>query len=185
MVVDSNFGVNKANYFIRRRLEEVLTLDKNLTLSHRLRLSYQNTATSTAWPAGVYKNYQRLYLPLGANLNSVKLGDRPLSPKEYTLTLEHNKTVLGYLVSVGVGESLVVEVEYSTPQLSQSDDFTYSWYWQKQPGTSSADPLTVYLNYPLYLKPQIISPQAQLTPQQLKFSFTNDTDHRLSVKFQR
>lgn len=185
MVVDSNFGVNKANYFIKRRLEEVLTFDKNLSLSHRLRLSYQNTATSTAWPAGAYKNYQRLYLPQGAHLQGVKLGERPLSAKDYTLTLEHNKVVLGYLVNVPVGESLVVEVEYSTPQLPQEDEFIYSWYWQKQPGTSAGDPLTVYLNYPLYLKPQIISPEAQLTPQQLKFSFTNDTNHRLTVKFSK
>ena len=185
MVVDSNFGVNKANYFLRRSLDMVITFDKNLVVGHTLKINYQNTSTSTAWPSGAYKNYSRIYLPLGATLNHLKIGDRLIESKDYTLTMEHNKLVLGFLANIPVNSTVTVEVDYSTPQLPQTPDLTYTWYWQKQPGTSSRDQLTVYLNHPLYLKPLIISPSAQLETQQLKFNFTNDTDHRLTVKFQR
>ena len=185
MVVDSNFGVNKANYFLRRSLDMVITFDKNLVVGHTLKINYQNTSTSTAWPSGAYKNYSRIYLPLGATLNHLKIGDRLIEPKDYTLTMEHNKLVLGFLANIPVNSTVAVEVDYSTPQLPQTPDLTYTWYWQKQPGTSSRDQLTVYLNHPLYLKPLIISPSAQLETQQLKFNFANDTDHRVTVKFSK
>lgn len=183
MVVDSNFGVNKANYFVKRNIEEIITLDKNLAVSHLLRLHYQNTSTSTAWPAGIYKNYQRLYLPVGANITSVKLGANLLDPKDYSLTSEHNKFIVAYLVQVPINDKVIVEIEYTTPPLPQSGELLYTWYWQKQPGTSELDNLLVYLNYPMYLKPAVISPLAELGVQQLKFALKNDTDHRLSVKF--
>lgn len=183
MVVDSNFGVNKANYFIKRDIEAVITFDKDLAVNHVLRLTYQNTSTSTAWPAGAYKNYQRLYLPIGATITKVSLGDRVLTPQDYTLSIEHGKFILAYLVTVPINSTQQVVVEYATPSLASSSELLYTWYWQKQPGTSSSDRLNVYLNYPLYLKPLVISPTAALAPQQLKFEFTNDTDHRLTVKF--
>lgn len=185
MVVDSNFGVNKANYFINRHIEQVITFDKNLAVNHVLKLNYQNTSTSTAWPAGNYKNYQRIYLPLGANITSVKIGDTALSPDQYELSTQHNKFVVAYLVSVPINSTVLVELEYTTPQLSQGNDLLYTWYWQKQPGTSSKDNLVVYLNYPMYLRPTVISPQSDLSPQQLKFNLQNDTDRRLTVRFSR
>lgn len=183
MVVDSNFGVNKANYFIKRSIEEVITFDKNLSPTHVMRLNYHNTSTSTAWPSGIYKNYQRLYLPIGSNIISVKLNGKQLDSKDYQITSEHNKFVVAYLVQIPINEKVLVEIEYSTPQLPQDKDLLYTWYWQKQSGTSSTDPVVVYLNYPLYLKPKIVSPEAGITPQQLKFNFKNDTDHRLTVRF--
>ena len=185
MVVDSNFGVNKANYFIRRAIEEVITFDKDLAVNHVLRLRYQNTATSTAWPAGTYKNYQRLYLPIGSTLTKLKVGDLELTKDDYSVSSQHDRIVVSYLVSVPISQSLAVELDYTSPQLPQSKELLYTWYWQKQPGTSRDDPLTVYLNYPLYLNPDVVSPAAELSPQQLKFNLTNDADHRVTVKFQR
>jgi hypothetical protein len=185
MVVDSNFGVNKANYFIKRNLEEIITFDKNLTPSHTLRIRYQNTSTSTAWPAGAYKNYQRIYLPIGTTITSVRIGDKTLGSNEYEVSEEHGKLIVAYLVTVPISSDVAVEVEYATPQLPQENELLYTWYWQKQPGTSKDDNVTVYLNYPLYLKPIIVSPTAEVAPQQLKFDFKNDTDHRVTVKFSK
>jgi hypothetical protein len=183
MIVDSNFGVNKANYYIKRDIEEIITFEKNLSVSHALRVNYQNTSTSTAWPSGAYKNFSRLYLPLGATISEVKVGDVALAAKDYTISSEHNRVVVSYLLTVPVNSNIVLEVNYSTPQLPQESETLYTWYWQKQPGTSSKDSLTVYLNYPLYLRPTIISPSADLAPQQLKFNMVNDTDRRVTVKF--
>lgn len=185
MAVDSNFGVNKANYYIKRSIEENISLDKNLAVEHILRLKYQNTSTSSAWPAGAYKNYQRIYLPIGATISRITIGDKILDPKDYTVSSEHGKFVISYLVSVSINSSVAVEVQYTIPQLPQENEFLYTWYWQKQPGTSKDDTLTVYLNYPPDLKPVIISPQSDLVTSQLKFNFTNDTDHRVTVKFSK
>lgn len=183
MVVDSNFGVNKANFYVKRDIEEIITLDKNLSVSHTLRVNYQNSSTSTSWPAGAYKNYGRTYLPMGATLTSLKLDGVDLPATEYQLSSEHNRLVVGYLLTVPINSNVVLEINYTTPQLPQENETLYTWYWQKQPGTSAKDSLTVYLNYPLYLRPSIISPTAELSPQQLKFNMANDTDRRITVKF--
>lgn len=185
MVVDSNFGVNKANYYVKRDIEEVITLDKNLSVNHVMRLKYQNTATSLAWPSGVYKNYQRLYLPIGTTIGNVKIDGRQLDPKDYALSSEHNKFVIAYIVSVPINSSTLVEVEYNTPQLPQESELLYTWYWQKQPGTSAVDSLTVYFNYPTSLRPTVISPTAEIITQQLKFNMINDSDRRVTVKFSK
>lgn len=183
MVVDNNFGVNKANYFVTRNIEQVITFDKDLLVNHTLRLRYNNTSTSSAWPAGAYKNYQRLYLPQGTNVSEIKVDGRILTNPEITLSSQQNYVVLSHLMTVPVSSSVLVEVTYTTPQIAESGEFVYSWYWQKQPGTFATDPLTVYLNHPLYLKPEIVSPLAELTTQQLKFNMANDKDRRLTVKF--
>lgn len=185
MLVDNNYGVNKANYYLTRKLEHIITLDKDLSANHTMRVHYQNNATSTSWPAGPYKNYGRLYLPIGANIQSVKIDGKTLNNSEYQIEAQHNKTVISYELTVPISTSLVLEVAYSTPQLPQTDDILYTWHWQKQPGTSSSDPLTVYLNYPLFLNPTIVAPEAELLPQQLKFALQNDTDRRVTVKFSR
>ncbi len=183
MVVDSNFGVNKANYFLRRDTQVVITLAKDLSFNHVLRLRYSNTSTSNSWPAGAYKNYSRFYLPANSLIRQFKVGEKTLTPSDYTATSEHGKTVVGYLMTVPINSTVGVELEYQVPGKLTGESPTYSWYWQKQPGTGSSEPLTVYLNYPLYLKPQVISPAAELGIQQLQFNLKNDTDHRLSVNF--
>lgn len=181
MLVDSNFGVNKANYFLNRKLDLVITIDQTRLIKHRLTTTYINTASSTAWPAGSYKNYSRLYLPHGSVLNSVSLDGNKLPPQDITITNEHNRLVVGFLVEVPISTSVTVDIEYQVGVLSQNSP-TYSFYWQKQSGTSP-DPLTIYLNYPLFLTPSIVSPTAILNSQQLLFNLVNSTDRRITVQF--
>lgn len=183
MLVDSNFGVNKANYFLRRQLSLTLTIDANRRVEHTLLASYQNIATSGSWPAGPYKSYSRLYLPLGAQVQSLQLDGELVPSSELDISVEHNRTVVGYLLQVPVSTTVALEITYTLPSQLAASSPVYSLYWQKQPGTSH-DPLDIYLNYPLFLKPLVISPQAKLNQNQLEFNLTNITDRRITVKFQ-
>lgn len=181
-LVDSNFGVNKANYYLSRNLDLTVNVGKEGTLSHVFKASYHNSATSTAWPAGPYKNYVRLYLPFGSHLESLELGGQPLTAQDYSLTEEHGKFVISFLMTVPVNSTLTLSATYTSPAAIRPDSL-YTWFWQKQPGTLVSEPLSVTLNYPLYLKPAVVSPEGGLTPQQLRFDFRNDSDHRVTVKF--
>lgn len=181
-LVESNLGVNKANYFLSRRIDLSVTADADLMLSHKLTLTYTNSAPSSSWPAGPYKNYARLYLPPSTVVESVYVGGKQLGPDQLTLTSEHGKTVAGFLVEVGVASTVEVAVEYRLGSRLTGDKPLYSFYWQKQPGTK-ADPLTITFNYPLYLRPEIVSPRADLNPQQLTFTLANTTDRRVTVQF--
>ncbi len=181
-LVDANLGVNKANYFIRRSLNLDITISKQKQVSHQLMVTYTNTATNNEWPAGPYKNYQRLYLPYDVVLDSVFLNQTQLSQDDLDVTKQAGKTVVGYLVQVPINQTLVVRVNYHLNQTLSSSSPVYSLYWQRQSGTG-LDPLGINLHYPLYLQPKIISPQAEVSPQTLRFNLVSSQDRRILVQF--
>ena len=182
MIVDSNFGVNKANYYVDRKVADAVTIGKDGSVSHDLKLQYVNRATSSAWPAGDYKDYQRLYLPVNSTVSSVVVGGASLAQADYTVAPEHGKTVVGYLVGVPINSAVAVEVRYTIPG-SVGSGSIYTWYWQKQGGTNATDPLEFSVSYPLFLHPSVISPAAASAPQQLNFALENSGDRRATVQF--
>ena len=182
MVVDANFGVNKANYYLDRQIADAVTITKDGVVTHDVKIHYTNRATSSAWPAGDYKDYQRLYLPEGSAISGVTVDGVGLASKNYTVANEHGKTVVAYLVGVPVGSSVDVEATYTIPGVVKSGSL-YTWYWQKQSGTSVGDPISFSVNYPLYLHPSVIAPAAALSSQALNFSLVNSGDRRASVQF--
>ena len=181
-IVDANLGVNKANYFLRRAINLQVNITKQLSLTHQLKITYTNTATSTEWPAGTYKNYQRLYLPYDAQIESVLIDNNPLNLDNISTERVGGKTVIGYLVEVPINRTVQVTVNYYLKTPLPSSTLTYSLYWQRQPGTNF-DPLTITLHYPLFLHPETISPKAELSPQQLNFELISSQDRRISVQF--
>ncbi len=182
MIVDSNFGVNKANYYVDRKVGDAVTIGKDGSVTHDLKLQYVNRSTSSAWPAGDYKDYQRLYLPPDATVSAVMVGNTALAQADYTVAPEHGKTVVGYLVGVPINSAVAVEVRYTIPGKVGSGSI-YTWYWQKQGGTSTADPVQFSVSYPLFLHPSVISPAAQSASQQLNFALENSGDRRATIQF--
>ena len=182
MLVDSNLGVNKANYFINRQLGLDITFTKEYLVSHHLDVTYTNTASSDAWPAGNYKNYSRLYLPSGTTIDRVQVGGITLAKDDYELGIEHGKTVLAVYIEVPISSTIHLEVDYTLALPLPASSPLYSFYWQKQPGTDP-DPLSVTLNLPLFLEPELVSPAGDLGNQELNFNLTNISDRRITVKF--
>lgn len=75
MVVEANFGANKANYFVKKSLEENFLIDKGGGIVERVTLNIRNESPSDSWPGGTYKNYIRFLAPLGSKLIRMDLGD--------------------------------------------------------------------------------------------------------------
>jgi hypothetical protein len=183
-VVDANVGVNKANFYTSRDINLTVDLDKNLLATHTLRIKQVNRATSSAWPAGPYKNYQRLYLPPDVELISLARDGIEIPSRDVDTTLEHDKTVLGYLVTTGINSSSEITATYRLKSTGVEPATSLDFYWQKQPGTDS-DPLTVVVNYPLFLTATTISPPSTNNSQQLIFNLENSSDRRIHVEFSR
>ena len=181
--VDSNFGVNKANFYITKDMNLEISVSKDGEPTHTLTTTWKNAATSNAWPAGSYKNYARLYLPPSSSLVEIRVGENALSPSDYTVAEEHGRLVISYLVTVPINSLTTSTVVYTNRTQVKSGSF-YTLYYQRQSGTRSQDKLTVNYNLPLYLKPSKLSPEPSvLDSQKLRFDFLNDTDHRLSIQF--
>lgn len=181
--VDSNFGVNKANFYVTKEMSLDVSLTKEGVPTHTLQTTWKNAATSNAWPAGSYKNYTRLYLPPSSNIQQIQIGETVLSSTEYTVAEEHGRLVLSYLVTVPINNLTTSTVVYTNNTRLVSGSF-YTLYFQRQSGSRPSDKINVSYNLPLYLKPLKLSPEPSLLEaQKLSFDFLNDTDHRLSIQF--
>ena len=176
MVVESNFGVNKSNYFIDRKLNHKIEIKEGI--EEELVIHYQNNSPIHVWPGGDYKNYLRIYVPLKSQLLGVKIDEKPLDLREIDVFSSSEKSVFGFLVKVPVGEEREVKVRYKIP--FKLEDFTaYALFFQKQSGTKG-DPLSVLVDYPSSLKVVKIAPDA-LTGQYVLLYNTELSKDRLFI----
>jgi len=145
MVVEANVGVNKANFFVSRRLAHQVKLNADGNFEEILQLDYKNAALSEVAPGGSYKNYLRLYLPrqsepLAVTLKNPKTGEtKLLDKKDWEIKEDHQRTVLGFLVEVPVQQSRQVEVSYRLAAKLADQTGYYRLLVQKQSGLEDED----------------------------------------------
>jgi len=140
---ESNFGGNKANWFLTRKLQLALTRNGN-TLHHVLTedLSY-DLHTAPSWYIVPYAFFARVLLPAaasGVQTSGLKRAEQPsVTPPKGASLVEGNA-----LMQVDANNHtahLVVTYAWDTPW-SQDAAGVHTIYWQKQPGIA-VDPFTV------------------------------------------
>jgi len=134
-VVETNVGVNKANYFVERILNEEIKVEKDGRIRKSLKISYQNKSPSPHFPAGDYKNYLRILVPQGSQLEKVLDGFKEVEKEKIDIIRLSNKTSFGFLVNVPVGEKKEVEINWILPEkIEFGSKFQYLYFVQKQSG---------------------------------------------------
>jgi len=185
-VVEANLGVNKANYFIYRNIEEMVDIQKT-TVNRRVKIVYENTAKSNNWPAGDYKNYLRIYVPDDAAVGEVSVTDETNSKKVYNgselkITNAYGKKEVGFLVTVPFSKKRTVEINYASYlDLSQADQFSYLNYIQRQPGSGDTG-IVVLVNIPASFQASQVQPAASLVGGKLLFNTRLDRDLKMGVE---
>lgn len=175
---EANIGINKANYYIQRKIDQQVTIDGVGRVQEKLSLAYDNLSPSENWPAGRYKNYLRVYLKKDAKLSSVFIDDPanpglwlPFDPKYMDMAEEHGKTVYGFVFEVPIKSKRRLEINYELfePIVLSSKLTSYLLMVQKQSGSfpSSYD-LTI--SYPASFIPLRVIPSAIVSNQQLLIS---------------
>lgn len=136
MIVEANLGVNKANYFVERKVKSVGEIDEEGKIKKTVLISYQNKSPSERFPGGRYKNYLRILTPLGSTLDKVFWGGREIKKEDIKEGQEKKKTVFGFLIEVLPGETKELEVSYYLPQLvTPKQKNNWLFLVQKQSGT--------------------------------------------------
>jgi len=181
MVVESNFGVNKVNYFLTRKLAHKIELGREII--EELTIDYKNNSPSQAWPGGNYKNYLRVYLPLGSRLSEAKIDEKILDPSKVDSSSASGKTTFGFLVDVPVGEEKEVGIKYKIPFRVDEVVF-YSLLFQKQSGTGK-DLLTVLINYPSSLKVTKTAPNALTGPEAILYNTDLSRDRVFTIELRQ
>ncbi len=166
---EANIGVNKANYFVTRSVQQSMTIDRSGSVSGQLTIIYKNTSTPGKWPGGDYKNYLRTILPQGALLTSIDIDSSTqtivpavtdanvyeakgfVAPKglEVDSATEEGKQLYGCIIAVPAQGTRTLVISYT---LSQKVDMTkstitYNGWLFKQPGVA-AYPYVFSINIP-------------------------------------
>jgi len=190
-IVEANVGVNKANYFLYRNIEQMVEVSER-SISRVLKINYENIAKSNDWPGGDYKNYMRIYLPLNVNLAQVALidGNNEASRKVYSLeelkiSQVGDKKEVGLLMTVPVGEKRIVEVRYSTAiDLTGTDKFSYLSYVQKQSGFGDTGLVTL-VSIPAGWQPLQVEPVASMVGGKILFNQKLERDIKMGVELSK
>lgn len=149
LVVDTNVGANKADFFVTRKIAQHLDCSQD-GLAHTVKITYQNNAQIDTWPGGKYKNYLRLYLPQNAQIESVfgeKAGGTRQRRDDFSQREEEGKRVAALLVEVPIKESYTLEITYRLPASWQGEKKSLAFLWQKQPGSKFGEEVTL-ISYP-------------------------------------
>ncbi len=127
MMVDSNMGALKTDYYMKREINYDIDLTGEKPIVN-LEILYKNTAPYGDWRTSDYHSYMRLYLPKGANLlertmvNNISTGE------------EFNKTYIGFIAHVLIGGQTDAKIKYELPADFPRDN--YKLLIQKQSGVT-------------------------------------------------
>lgn len=170
---ETNIGLNKSNFYLRRKIDQNVTIDGEGKIMSQVLLKYSNTSTFSSEFGGEYKAYLRVVVPQDAVLSGFAVDGVQRTvvpaitdPAVYTqrnfrqpqeFEIEEGtvmgKKVFGFLIQVPSQKIVSYTIEYT---LSDSFPFAQpeSRYIQKvvkQPGTLQ-DPYTLTLRYPLSMR---------------------------------
>jgi hypothetical protein len=185
-MVESNFGVNKANYFVTRNVEHKVEISEK-AIGRVVKINYENTAKNTSWPGGDYKNYLRIYLPINVNLAEISVSQENGTKKFYSgseLKIKEvgGKKEIGFLVTVPVLSKRVVELRYSSSiDLAQGEKFSYLNYIQKQSGIGDVVWVSL-VSIPKNWQVLQVEPVATVVGGNLLFNQKVDRDVKMGVE---
>ena len=203
---EANLGANKANFYLRRSIEQKVNIDAQGNAKETINISYQNTSSKTSIFGGDYKNYLRLIVPDAAQLQAVEINGMPIaitsaitdlniysergftppSQLEVEKYQQSGKTIYGFLTVVPMGTQQKVSITYSLPAVINISDTTLSYdlYLLKQPGAGN-DPYTFSINYPRGFQPVQVPSYFTDVGGKLIYSDKLSADKRLTLKFSK
>ncbi len=168
--VDSNVGINKANYHLERSDSHAIELSPTRA-THTRSITLTNTSASNAWPQGPYNSYLRLVLPRGAQVQSVLLNGSPAPTSALRDASSSTQSILGISSATPISSTTTIEVVYVVPLVARDQSnpgFSYAFFNQLQPGVGQ--PLTeVKITHPASMSPTLIAPQARVVSDTIIF----------------
>lgn len=182
--VEANLGANKANYYLDRNYNLETVVGKDGDISHRLRISYTNRSPSDVFPAGLYKNRMRIYLPFGTKLTRVLWAEKDIT-KNVSSFVDYGRSGYSFLLELSPKEQKTLVLDYAVPvKLNFKDNTaTYRLDVVKQAGTLK-DPFVWNLTYPLNLK--LVANQSRaIGPQEQTIQTDLSKDRSFEVTFQK
>lgn len=182
--VEANLGANKANYYLDRNYKLDTVIGKDGDINHRLRIAYTNRSPSNTFPAGIYKNRIRVYLPSGTKLNRALWGENDITGFVSSF-VDYGRSGYSMLLGLGPKEQKTLVLDYQTPVKLEFEGniAAYRLDVLKQAGTIK-DPFIWNVTYPINIR--LTSDQAQVIgPQEQTISTDLSIDRSFKVEFKK
>jgi hypothetical protein len=147
LVVDANLNALKSDPEVARKASYGINPSDGKYVAE-LRLNYKHSGKSD-WKTGRYRDYVRVFAPLGSKLISVSQnGEKSERTKDAEIGEDLGKTFFGIFVTVEIGAERELIFRYELPERIkyQIEQNLYTLLAQKQAGTF-ANGLTLNLNF--------------------------------------
>lgn len=184
-VIESNMGANKANYFLQRKYNLDVSFTKEGKILNQLKINYKNTSPSEVFPAGIYKNRLKVYLPLGAKITKASFGETDITSRFVPFN-DYGRSGFSTLIEIFPKEQKILSLEYMLPvPLSFKDNQAiYKLEVFKQAGTMQ-DPLDFKLLYPINFKLEEKPNQGSIGVQEIKIATDLQSDRVFMFKVRK
>jgi hypothetical protein len=184
-VNEANLSANKSNYYLKRSLNLETDIDKDGGVKHTLRISYNNTSPSSVFPAGTYKNFLRVYMPLGAKVNKATIGESDITSQMAAFS-DYGRSGYSTFFEVAPQETknLVIEYTLADSLAFKNGVVNYRLDVLKQAGVI-ADPFNWTLNYPINYEISDLTEESSSQTQQLKISSDLLEDRSFQLKIRQ
>lgn len=192
MIIESNLGSNKVNFFMEGNTIIDVKIDKN-RLRRKVTINSVNNSTSHEFPGGIYKNYLRILTPPDTVLENIVVDNNAIDLENIDRESIGQYQSWGLYLEIGPNTSSTVTVTYSSKYplfhslptklvgMQVEDYETYELMIQKQPGSKNS-PITFSMkgNLDQQIKPLNF---ASLAPESTLLYNTNlNTDKVLQTK---
>ena len=136
---ESNFGVNKANFFITKSVLLAKKINTNGQLVTDLTIKYNNQSQKAILQGGQYTNYLRLFLPKNSVLLNAEANGQMITSGMFDISsYQNDKTIYGILLRIPENSDYIFKFSYLLPDNFTSNREAYQFYFQKQAGDKAS-----------------------------------------------
>lgn len=142
MPVEANVGVNKSNYFVKRRMDMISDISNPKKPKRTVRMTYENARRQDTDPKDTYKMFFQLYLPPNVTIEESTVDGKP--PVDYDVTDKNGYRIVSMLVEVPPLKSKSISIKYFSEEPQNKGD-AYALRIQKQIGVDQTEVSHTYI----------------------------------------
>ncbi|QQG43741.1 MAG: DUF4012 domain-containing protein [Candidatus Daviesbacteria bacterium] len=169
--MEANLGGNKANYFVSQNRQLQTTIGSSGEIEQKLTIDYKNDSQNEVYPAGVYKNNLRFYLPFGVKVNSLYWGSEDILKLASNFS-DYGRSGLSATITLAPQETKSLVINYVLPHKLEFGEkgAKYQLSLVKQSGVNYQ--LKWKLNYPINF--QLVGEQGSAGQQETTLEMKSD-----------
>jgi hypothetical protein len=165
-------GVNKANFFVKKRISMKSIIDKDGIVNNTLQITIKNDSMSNVFPGGVYKNYFQTILPSTAVIQKITKNKTLVDTYDVQ---DLGTKLLGLYLEIPAQSSSTIEIEYTIETGLDKGKGAYQLVVQKQIGSPNSE-FHFEVDYPESIRPVSQNFSPLVKPNEIDYNTTLTAD---------